>query len=143
MTVRPLLVTVLLCVCALGSRAQGPLRQDETAGLNRCPSLSDPDRARIIVYLSKWLEVENLSIESDEIIPGACYRKLAIKGAPHPMFFFLSADQRFLSGSLLDTAVDPEQERRIAHEGANRTLLADPSPSRGAQRCPRHNRRIR
>jgi protein-disulfide isomerase len=131
MTVRSLLVTVLLCVYALGSRAQGPLHQDETSGFNRCPSLSDADRARIIVYLSKWLEVENLSIESDEIIPGTCYRKLGIKGAAHPTFF-LSADQRFLSGSLLDTAVDPEQQRKIAQEEANRILLADPSPSRGA-----------
>ena len=124
MTVLSLLVTALLCVCVLGSRAQGPLHQDEARDLNRCPSLSDADRARIIVYLSKWLEVENLSIESDEIIPGTCYRKLGIKGALHPMFF-LSADQRFLSGSLLDTAVDPEQQRRIAHEEANRILLAN------------------
>jgi protein-disulfide isomerase len=104
--------------------------------MNQCPSLSDADGARIIAYLSKWFEAENLSIESDEIIPGACYRKLAIKGTPHPMFFFLSADQRFLSGSLLDTTVDPEQQRRIAHEEANRILLADPSPSRGAPGAP-------
>ncbi len=64
---------------------------------DQCLPLDDDQKARIIVYLSKWLDVpetDNLSIQSDHS-------------------FFLSADQRFLTGSLLDLTSDPREERKI------------------------------
>lgn len=48
-----------------------------------------------------------------------------------PTSFFLSPDQRFLAGSLLDLTGDPKQERSQAQVEINKLLLLEPSPSRG------------
>src|SRR5260370_38676266 len=98
---------------------------------NQCLPLGDDQKARIIIHLSKWLDVsetEKLSIQSDQIVPGTCYRKLVVKGHTlRPRSFFLSADQRFLPGPLLDLTSAPEEERTQAQKEINYMLLSDPS----------------
>src|ERR1700740_232780 len=91
---------------------------------NPCPPLTETEKAKIIAHLSQWIgapETERLEIEADELVHGTCYRRLAVKGRTlRPKSFFLSPDQRFLSGSLLDMTVDPAQERKQAQEEINK-----------------------
>jgi hypothetical protein len=119
------LFLVLICGISVPARAQG----------NSCLTLTDNEKTNIIAYISKWMavpETEKLEIEGDELVPGTCYRRLAVKGLMlSPRSFFLSPDQRFLSGSLLDLTIEPSLERKQAQEGINKVLLSEPSPSRG------------
>jgi hypothetical protein len=113
---RPFRHAALLLVFISGITIHGAHAQG-----NSCLPFTDTQKVKIIAYISKWMavpEMENLEIEGDELVPGTCYRKLAVKGRtllPRP--FFLSPDQRFLSGSLLDVTIDPMQERKQAQEG--------------------------
>jgi protein-disulfide isomerase len=107
---------------------------------NLCLPLTDTEKAKIVAYLSKWFgvpETEKLSIERDEIVSDTCYRKLVVKTRTlRSTSFFLSPDQRFLAGSLLDLTGDPKQEKKQAQEEINRLLLSEPSPSRGTPTAP-------
>jgi protein-disulfide isomerase len=111
-----------------------------TAQGNACVPLADTEKAKIVVYLSKWIgvpETEKLEIESDEFVPGTCYRRLEVRGRTlRPASFFLSPDQRFLTGLLLDLMGDPKQERSQAQEEINGVLLSEPSPTRGMPTDP-------
>lgn len=107
---------------------------------NPCLPLTDIEKVKIVAYLTKWIgvpETEKLEIADDELVPGTCYRRLVVKGRIlHPRSFFLSPDQRFLSGALLDITVDPAQERKQAQEEINKVLLSEPSPTRGTAAAP-------
>jgi protein-disulfide isomerase len=126
---------VLLLLCIGGMTVNGAHAQGTS-----CLPLADTEKAKIVAYLSKWLgvpETEEMEIYGDELVPGTCYRKLAVKGRMLlPRSFFLSPDQRFLTGSLLDLTGYPKQERSQAQEEINKLLLLEPSPSRGTSTAP-------
>jgi len=69
----------LLLICGISVRAD--------AQGNSCPPITDTEKAKIVVYLSKLMgvpETENLEIDSDELVSGTCYRRLAVKGRTLP-----------------------------------------------------------
>jgi protein-disulfide isomerase len=131
-----------LCVgaCAIGSWGQSTLHQRTKAAdildgsVNPCQPLNDTDKAKIVAYVSKRLNVpqtETLTIVSDEEVPGTCYRELSIKGNT-PQTFFLSPDQRFLSRVVFDLDIDPALDRKREQDGIT-SVLAEGSPSRGSR----------
>ncbi len=118
-------VLMLLLTTLYGSAARA----------NQCPPLTAATRARILEYLAKWFSLpatETLSIDREDIIPGTCYRRLSVRTRTlGRRSFFLSEDQRFASGDLLDTMSDPKRGREQLKEEVKKLLLSDMSPSRG------------
>lgn len=103
---------------------------------NDCRPLTETARTTILSHLSKrWKlgDPAELKLGSEEFIGNTCYRSFTLEGGPlkHGWTIFLSADQRFVMGSLVDTAIDPEQEAKEEALRTYRLLLAEESPNTG------------
>ena len=101
-----------------------------------CKPLTDQTKQSVISYISKRLRLPNastISVSKQEFMPGSCYVKFTITGdsLSKPLILFLSPDQRFLSTSLLDTTLDPDQEGREEAERNKALLSEEGSPRRG------------
>jgi protein-disulfide isomerase len=105
-----------------------------------CKQLTDESRQHIAVYIAKRLKAlpGSVSITKEEYVAESCYIKVTLAGAvlDRPLTLFLSPDQRFLSTSLLDTTMDPDDEvkEEIAHN--KQALRSEDSPARGSPVAP-------
>ncbi len=100
-----------------------------------CAALTSEVRSRLSAYVADEYQLApDLSIEDAGLVQGTCFRRLIVTAlAPlrSPLMLFLSPDQRFLFGGLMDTMVNPSLERlRVARE-TNDALQSEPSPSVG------------
>lgn len=107
----------------------------------KCSDLSAQKRAEILHYVKARYslpDIANVQLIADDAVEDACFRKLTFSTSyPDRKFtMYLTADQRYLTSTLLDLSVDPEIERqRNAEE--NRTILeTERSPSLGLAGSP-------
>lgn len=108
-------------------------------GAEHCAPLSAELRGRIARYAAERYELApDVRLEGGELVEGSCFRRFTLRSmAPvRSVELFLSPDQVFVTESLFDTRLDPGIERRRAAAVAQAALLADRSPSRGAENAP-------
>jgi protein-disulfide isomerase len=108
---------------------------------NDCKPLNDKTKESVLSYVSRRWNMgaaSQLTLRDEDVVRDTCYRKVTVDGVAlkFPFTIFLSPDQRFLTVSLLDTLVSPEEETREETERINGLLLADPSPRRGLPSAP-------
>lgn len=128
-------IPLLLAACSL-VRAQGA-----PAPLACAEPLSGAKKAELIDYFRKKFDLPpqiSFDLIADEALSGGCYRQLTFQGTSAvktwKLKYYLSPDQRFLTTELLDTALDPMEERRQKDEA----LFADLSHQSGASEGPTH-----
>jgi hypothetical protein len=101
-----------------------------------CRAFDIRARQTILFHLAKrWNlgDPKDLNLTNEQLIRDTCYRSFTLGGAAmkHPWTIFVSPDQRFVSGWLLDSMVDPEEEARDEAHHLNTLLLSQRSPQRG------------
>jgi protein-disulfide isomerase len=121
-----LLFPLLLGVCCL-AKAQN------------CPTLSASTKSSLVKYVREEYKIDEkseLTLIREDLVPNSCYRELTFEGKNAvkvwQLTMYLSPDQRFLSGEIFDTTLDPiEAERRKAA-----ALMAGLSENKGASKGP-------
>lgn len=101
-----------------------------------CSPLDGKARETILSHLAKRWNLGNpkdLSLANEQLIRDTCYRSFTLTGGTlkHPWTIFVSSDHRFVSGWLLDSMVDPEEEASDEAQRLNALLLSQQSPQRG------------
>lgn len=107
------LVMLMLPLCAAA-------RQQLESGNRTCAErVSDGRKVQLLDYVrSKYALPSSISLTliNDQALEGSCYRQLTFEGKSPirtwQLKLYLSPDRRFLTSDLLDTMVDPVQERR-------------------------------
>jgi protein-disulfide isomerase len=109
------------------------------AAAENCPALLEDKKSALIDYVRKEYKIGgevDLKLSKDELFGSTCYRELTLEGkSPAKTWqitMYLSPDQRFLTGELLDTTVDPVAEERRKNE----ILMAGLVPNKGASKGP-------
>lgn len=102
----------------------------------KCSDLGDQKRAEILHYVKgrySLPDVANTQLIADDAVEGACFRKLTFSTSyPDRKFtMYLTADQRYLTSTLLDLSVDPAVERQRKAEENRSILQTERSPSLG------------
>jgi protein-disulfide isomerase len=98
-----------------------------------CPPASKDINARIEKYLSERLvsgSDAKVSVVTVSLVPETCYRKFTIKvsGNPSEGVMYLSPDERFLTSTLYDLSVSPQQEVARISGSVEKLLMRDDSP---------------
>lgn len=99
-----------------------------------CPVLKAEKRSTLVDYVRKEYRIpDSVQLTLTKDAPrDDCYRELTFSGKgavkTWELTMYLSPDQRFLSGELLDTTLDPEVERRRRQA----EVMAGLIPNRGA-----------
>lgn len=98
-----------------------------------CPAASRDINQRVENYLSRRLVSgtgAKVSIVDVSLVPETCYRKFTIKisGSSSEGVMYLSPDERFLTSTLYDLSVSPEQEVARISENVEKLLMRDDSP---------------
>jgi len=114
-----------------------------TAFGQNCPSLSDSKRSALVEYVRKEYKLKEeigLRLSRDELIPNGCYREITFEGKTSlknwQITMYLSPDQRFRTGELFDTTVDPVQEQRRQAAALMSGLIQNKGSSKGADNAP-------
>jgi protein-disulfide isomerase len=102
-----------------------------------CKPLTEATKISILSDLSRRWKLGNtagLKLKDEAFFRDTCYRSLILEGGSleHPWTIFLSPDQRFVMGSLIDTALSPEQDAKKESLRIHKLLLADESPQSGS-----------
>jgi predicted DsbA family dithiol-disulfide isomerase len=104
-----------------------------------CPALSAEKQSGLVDYARKQYKIDSTTefrLAKTELVESSCYRALTFEGKgplkTWQLTLYLSPDQRFLTGELFDTTLDPiEQERRKAE-----ALMAGLVLNRGSRKGP-------
>jgi protein-disulfide isomerase len=98
------------------------------------------DLIRYIALRYRLPTESHLRIEKHEVVNEACFQKLTFKGdgplGSYQLTMFASPDLRFVSSDLLDSYIDPEQERRETAQKTMGKLLEGEFASRGPIDAP-------
>jgi len=124
-----LLVVIILSCCATKLLAAD------------CEPLDSGTRDTLFKYLQIQLRLSptvTLSILDVNPVGDTCYRRLTVGGTAlkSPLILYLSPDMRFVSSSLYDLTVKPEDLQTIAADKLNSLLLSYPSPETGPREAP-------
>lgn len=114
-----------------------------TAPSQTCPTVSPEKQKSIIEYFRKQYKIPDnteVSIATEERVGQTCYRLFTLEGkGPVKNWqakLYLSPDQRFLSGELLDMTLDPVAERLRREKELLAGLSANSQTSRGPASAP-------
>jgi protein-disulfide isomerase len=106
-----------------------------------CAPLNSTQLTAVLSNLSRRWQLGDpkaLKLQEDGFFDNTCYRRLTLSGGSlaHAWTIFLSPDARFVFGSLVDTARDPEIDAAEEAKYTSALLLSDRSPSRGPETAP-------
>jgi protein-disulfide isomerase len=119
----------LCCALLFVAAVQSP----RTAVAAECPPLSKDIAHSIESYLTQRLVSgtgAHVSVTGLSVIPENCYRKITIRisGQANEGVMYLSPDERFLTSTLYDLNVSPEEEVTRIAANVNQLLMRDQSP---------------
>ena len=102
--------------------------------VNACASFSSDAERSTKQYVIERYNISketSLTLLAADIVEGSCYRRLTYKGrttvGEWKLVLYLSPDLRFLSSDLLDTSLNPIEERRRREEALMRGLATAPN----------------
>jgi protein-disulfide isomerase len=104
-----------------------------------CPALSEGKKDYVIEYVRKTYKLGDsvdLKVTQEKLVGSSCYRALTFEGKGNMntwhLSLYLSPEQRFLTGDLLDTTLDPVKEEQRKAEA----LMVGLVPNKGASKGP-------
>ncbi len=110
---------------------------------DQCPILTDGDAARLVSYVVTKYSIPTgvkITLKSSSPVSNECYRKVIFGGqgplGEFALTLFLSPDLRYLSKELLDTRLDPAQERYEAAQKVMGELSSGAVPELGNDNAP-------
>jgi protein-disulfide isomerase len=108
-----------------------------------CGELSDSDKARLATYVAQKYSIPDtvkLSIKEAALISDDCHRKVTFAGqgplGEVSLLLYLSPDLRFLSKDLMDSMLNPRQERYEKARERMTKLEDGEAPVIGDHRAP-------
>jgi thiol-disulfide isomerase/thioredoxin len=122
---------ISLLILALGAILQ--------ARAENCPALPAAKQSALVDYVRRQYKIDestDFRLAKEVPVVGGCYRALTFEGKGSmktwQLTLYLSPDQRFLSGELFDTTLDPiKEEQRKAD-----ALMTELIPNKGASKGP-------
>ncbi len=108
-----------------------------------CLSVSAEKQKSIVDYFRKQYRIPDdteITIAKEELMAQTCYRLFTLQGkSPVKSWqakLYLSPDQRFLTGELLDLTLDPDEERRRKNKDSMAELTGNSQTSKGPINAP-------
>jgi protein-disulfide isomerase len=124
--------TALLLAARITLAVQSPRCAD--------PELTAQQKQNLLDYLGKKYKLPAsiaLSLEKEAFVGGTCYRQLTFQGKSEirtwELTLFVSPDLRFLTGELMDTQRDPEEEERAKNRIVMNGLAQGATAARGPE----------
>jgi protein-disulfide isomerase len=108
-----------------------------------CGMLSEAKRSSLVDYVRKQYKLDDaadLKLASAQPVGNGCYQALTFEGKSPVktwrLTLYLSPDQRYLTGDLFDTTLDPVAEQRRKANELMAGLVPNKGSSKGAENAP-------